>query len=153
MPKAQFWFGRVSEVGNFLGHPHGRGRVLCVEIPQGRHAADRDFTGDLGELRRQLAQAKILSREAEVSEVVQRFLPAVYPLFRRGWLPRWRLALRHACASGRLWPAGRQGLWLHCNLDHAMASAEDAVRHVASGGASTQWPELAERWSEVRVRD
>ncbi len=152
-PEAQFWFGRVSEVGNFLGHPHGRGRVLCVEIPQGRHAADRDFTGDLGELRRQLAQAKILSREAEVSEVVQRFLPAVYPLFRRGWLPRWRLALRHACASGRLWPAGRQGLWLHCNLDHAMASAEDAVRHVASGGASTQWPELAERWSEVRVRD
>lgn len=152
-PEAQFWFGRVSEVAKFLGQGQKRGRVLCVEIPQGRHSAGRDFTMNVGELRRQLAEAKILSRDAAVSEVMQRFLPAVYPLFRRGWLPRWRLGLRQACASGRLWPAGRQGLWLHCNLDHAMASAEDAVRQVLSGIASTQWPELAERWSEVRVRD
>lgn len=152
-PEAQFWFGRVSEVANFVGHERGRGRVLCVEIPQGRHAADREFTQQLDELRLQLAEAKILSRDAQVTEVVQRFLPAVYPLFRRGWLPRWRLALQQACASGRLWPAGRQGLWLHCNLDHAMASAEDAVRQVVAGGASASWPQLAERWSEVRVRD
>ena len=152
-PETHYWFGRVSEVANFLGHGSSRGRVLCVEIPQGRRTGLRDFTASLPELRLQLAQAKILSLHEQVSEVVQHFLPAVYPLFRRGWLPRWRQALRQACASQRLWPAGRQGLWLHCNLDHAMATAEDAARHIASGALSTEWPQLAEGWGEVRVRD
>lgn len=153
-PDAQFWFGRVSEVSHFLGTSPSKGRVLCVEIPQGRHPADRDWLGELPELRRQLAQAGILAQSEGVSEVDQRFLPRVYPLFRRGWLPRWQTALQQVGALGRVWPAGRQGLWLHCNLDHAMASAEDAVRHIERGASAEAWAAAAAaRWGEVRVRD
>jgi protoporphyrinogen oxidase len=150
-PDARFAFGRVSEVANFLGHR--RGRVLCVEIPQGRHPADRDWLGELPELRLQLAEAGILAASAAVSEVEQRFLPRVYPLFRRDWLPRWQTALQQVSALGRVWPAGRQGLWLHCNLDHAMASAEAAAGHVLSGATAGDWALAARRWGEVRVRD
>ncbi|MBI5610936.1 MAG: FAD-dependent oxidoreductase [Deltaproteobacteria bacterium] len=152
-PDASWWFGRVSEVGRFLHADGGRGRLLCVEIPQGRHPPGRSFLSELATLRAQLDDAGILAARAVISEAAEHFEPAVYPLYRRGWQGRWRQALRLAGQGGRVFPAGRQGLWLHCNVDHAMATADAAADAIAGHGDSARWAGTALAFDRVRVRD
>ena len=85
-------------------------------------------------------------------EVHQRFVPGVYPLYRRGWRDAWRAAMQRVAARGVV-PFGRQALFLHCNLDHCATIAADAVAHVESGGSPAAWVDHAERYLDLRVRD
>jgi hypothetical protein len=155
-PDARFWFGRVSEPQHYapaLARPGET--VLTVEIPEGRWGRREEFaSGDrLRELCRQLVDAGIAPRGAPPIEARQRFVPGVYPLYRRGWIDAWREAMRKVAALGGVIPFGRQALFLHCNLDHCADIAADAVRHVEAGGGVEAWIARAERYLEIRVRD
>ncbi len=155
-PDARFWFGRVSEPQNYapaLARPGET--VLTVEIPEGRWGTQEDFaSGDrLRELLRQLADAGIVPGGMRPLEARQRFVPGVYPLYRRGWIAAWRRAMRQIAALGGVIPFGRQALFLHCNLDHCADIAADAARHVASGGTVEAWIARAETYLTLRVRD
>jgi len=149
-PDADLPFGRVSHVGRFTAAPGAEG-LLCVEVPQG--AGPPDPALDPASLGEALASAGILPRGAAVTGVGRAWLPAVYPLYRRGWRASWRRAVDAVCGDGRTWPAGRQGLWLHCNLDHAMATAEAAAAAIVRGDAAARWPDQAARFLDWRVRD
>jgi hypothetical protein len=50
-------------------------------------------------------------------------------------------------------PIGRQGLFLHCNIDHCIEVAHEAVRHLLEGGDARTWTARASRFLDVRVRD
>jgi hypothetical protein len=155
-PDARFWFGRVSEPQNYapaLARPGET--VLTVEIPEGRWGTREDFaSGDrLRELCRQLVEAGIAPPGVQPVEARQRFVPGVYPLYRRGWIGAWREAMREVAALGGVFPFGRQALFLHCNLDHCAGIAADAVRHVEAGGSVAAWIARAEAYLELRVRD
>ncbi|MBM4342558.1 MAG: NAD(P)-binding protein [Deltaproteobacteria bacterium] len=151
-PEQEFAFGRVTQVAHFTDRPLDP-PLLCVEIPQGGGAPDQPWHTRLDVLATQLSAARILPCGARVELRDRAWLPRVYPLHRRGWRDRWQLALRRTTADGRTVPVGRQGLWLHCNLDHAMHTADEAARWLAVGGDPRHWPERALSFIGLQVRD
>lgn len=151
-PEPQFAFGRVTHVGRFNPDPAAQG-LLCLELPLGQRATCIDWQPLAKSLEAQLQAAGIVTPQHTTHWVARRDLPAVYPVYRKGWQAIWRSAMQRACANGHTWPAGRQGLWLHCNLDHAMATAEAAVQAVVAGQTSLAWPQAAQQFLQLRVRD
>lgn len=154
-PDSELWFGRVSRIDRFspaLARPGEA--ILCVEIPEGRLGAGRDFLPEIDAVLDQLQRVRILKRRARLFEARQTYVPRVYPLYLRGWWTRWSAALSRLCASEpRLLPIGRQGLFLHCNLDQCAAIAAAAVEHLVSGQNATAWAQRAASFLELRVRD
>jgi hypothetical protein len=155
-PEGCYLFGRVSQPKNFSPALAEEGRaetVLCVEVPEGRLGPGRDFSNQPTLLCDQLRAAGILPRGVFPIAARQIFLPRVYPLYRRGWLPAWSQAMRELGAEGRLFPMGRQGLFLHCNIDHCVQIAADLCAHLARGGSAAEWAQAAPRYLDLRVRD
>jgi hypothetical protein len=154
IPERDYWFGRVSEPQNFSStHRKPSETVLCVEIPQGQFGASKNFIKSLDEVMRQLYQAKIVPQGLYPTEAKQVFLPRVYPLYLRGWPEVWQEAMDQLCALGNLFPLGRQGLFLHCNIDHCVEISRDLIRHLAQQKSPSEWVSYASRYLEVRVRD
>lgn len=154
-PDPRCWFGRVSELQHYSPALRNDGEtILCVEIPEGAWGRGLDFASGarLAALLDQLARAGILPPGVRPLEIRQRFVPGVYPIYRRGWREPWRAAMQHLASLGVV-PFGRQALFLHCNLDHCATIAADAVAHVESGGTPAAWVDHAERYLELRVRD
>ena len=155
-PEARYWFGRVSELQNYSAALHAPGEtILCVEIPEGRFGAARRFDQEpaRGELLEQLREAAILPRNVEPIALEQRFVPDVYPLYRRDWTSTWEAALEELASQREVLPFGRQGLFLHCNIDQCIAMAHDVVEHARKGGDATSWRTHARSLIGVRVRD
>ncbi len=97
-------------------------------------------------------RAGIAPRGVAPIEARRRFVPRVYPLYRRGWLRDWRAAMRRAAALGVV-PFGAAGALPRCSLDHCAAIAADAVAHVEAGRSPEAWALNAERYLDVQVRD
>lgn len=158
-PEGCYWFGRVSVPRNFspaLAAAALPGETaLCVEIPEGRWGSERDFAREpaLSELTSQLVAARILPPGTGPSAAHQIFLPSIYPLYRRGWLRSWRRSMQAVAASGRIFPIGRQGLFLHCNIDHCVQIAADLTEHIAAGKSAAEWARSSEQYLDLRVRD
>jgi len=154
-PEGRFWFGRVSELGNFSPTLRRADEsILCVEIPQGAFPERHRFTSQrLRSLLRQLVTAGILPAGVQPTAVRQTFLPGVYPLYLRGWRDLWRQAMTGVAALGNVYPFGRQGLFLHCNLDHCAVIAARLVEHLEQGRSARSWADTADRFLGVRVRD
>ena len=155
-PERRFWFGRVSELANYSSALRRAGEtILCVEIPEGRWGRDVRF--DRGErldaVLAQLREARILPRTIQPVEAAQRFLHDVYPLYDRNWIDRWERAMSAACAKREILPFGRQGLFLHCNIDACIAMAAEVVEHAATGRDGRSWHARARGRLGVRVRD
>lgn len=154
-PEPCWWFGRVSELRNYSPSLGRRGEtILCVEIPEGRWGRDARFdrAPELDELLAQLRRAEILPRGVNPIEISSRFVPDVYPIYDREWIARWERAMTDVCRDDVL-PFGRQGLFLHCNVDACIAMADDVVDHVARGGGGRRWHERARGFLGLRVRD
>lgn len=156
-PGRSLWFGRVSVPNHFApGLIRGTQTLLCVEIPEGTWGSGQDFTQPdyLAELLRQLQWAGILTQPSlQPSAVAQRFLPRVYPLYQRGWLAHWRRELHGLARRSSVFPAGRQGLFLHCNIDHCVQIAKDVSQHLLRDGSSLDWIARCDAYLDVRVRD
>jgi hypothetical protein len=155
-PESRCWFGRVSELSNYSPDLKRPGEtILSVEIPEGRWGREADFASGarFGELYEQLERTGIVPPRVMPIEVRQRYVPDVYPLYRRGWLDEWEASMKRVMALKRVFPFGRQGLFLHCNIDHSVDIATDLVAHVAQGGDAAGWIERTRKYLEIRVRD
>lgn len=162
VPGDDLWFGRVSLPLNFSPQLAVRGEtILCVEIPEGRWGPGQDFTQPdlLRQVLAQLVRAGILPgarRQSPIGRPLaaqQLFLPRIYPLYRRGWVGRWQHAMRQIAAHGKIYPAGRQGLFLHCNIDHCVQIAHDLAERLLAGRSAADWVAHSEQYLDVRVRD
>lgn len=154
LPEAKFWFGRVSQPCQFseaLGVTDKA--ILSIEIPEGRWGREKDFVSDPEPIVRQLVEAGILRRWAKPVDLRQTFIPFVYPLYRRGWIAKWFGALNRIREMRRIVPIGRQGLFLHCNMDHCVRISQDAVQHVLSDGSAESWIDRCPEYRDLRVRD
>jgi hypothetical protein len=153
-PEGRYWFGRVSVPSNFSAAQKAPGEIaLCVEIPEGRWGSRYDFLGRLDALLAQLRQAGILPPGLRPVAAQQHYLPAVYPIYRRGFTATWRRSLASLAVAERLFPLGRQGLFLHCNIDHCVQMARDLADHLTNGGSSADWLASADRYLTLQVRD
>lgn len=153
-PEARYWFGRVGVIGNYSEAQRIPGETaLCLEIPEGRWGPNEDFTQQLEPLLEQLTHARILPPGLRPLEVLQRYVPDVYPLYTLGWQQTWRAAMTEVADLERVLPIGRQGLFLHCNVDHAVAISRAAMTHLAAGGSGRDWPAQAQKFLGVQVRD
>lgn len=156
-PEGRYAFGRVSMPANFSPAMVLRAAknetVLCVEVPEGRWGQGRDFASDSTLICAQLMSAKILPRGLKPVAAQQVYLPHVYPLYRRGWLASWTQAMRELARDGRIFPIGRQGLFLHCNIDHCVQIAADLCAHLVADGSAIDWAQRAEQYLDLRVRD
>ncbi|MEM9696128.1 MAG: NAD(P)-binding protein [Myxococcota bacterium] len=156
-PDPDYWFGRVADLKNYSPDLHSAEEtVLCVEIPEGAWGPDRDFTvgSHLDELVGQLQRARIVPKGMKPVAAEQVYRSHVYPLYRRGWLREWRDTIKRIDELPyEAIPFGRQGLFLHCNLDHCAVIADDVVEHVTQGRDASSWLAQAEQYIELRVRD
>jgi hypothetical protein len=154
VPERYYYFGRVSEPKNFSpSRQESQETTLCVEIPQAQFGVSHDFVKDLGEVMRQLHHAKIVPKNLYPTEAKQVFLPRVYPLYLRDWPEVWRETMTRLCDLKNLFPFGRQGLFLHCNIDHCVQISRDLVRHLDQQKSPAEWVAYASRYLDVRVRD
>jgi UDP-galactopyranose mutase len=154
VPESHYWFGRVSQPARFSPALGSRlASVLAVEIPEGRWGLEVDFASKVGELTAQLHDAGILDKRVAPTEIRQTFVPRVYPMYLRGWRAQWQQAIDEVRPLRRVLPAGRQGLFLHCNMDQALRTAADAVEHVWRGGSAEAWLDTCSRYLDLQVRD
>ena len=154
LPEADFWFGRVSQPERFSTDLHDNDTdILCIEIAEGRWGTEENFLNHLDTIQSQLVAAGIIRMDTPILEAMQTFLPRVYPMYRRGWLHNWSAAMRSVADMGNVYPIGRQGLFLHCNIDQCVHIADEAVQHRLSNGTATEWVNSVERFLELRVRD
>ena len=153
-PEGQYWFGRVSQPSRFSPALQAeRSDVLCVEIPEGRWGSGQDFTESLDQLTNQLFKAGILREVCSPLDATQIWIPKVYPVFHRGWYRQWKDALDEVGKLGEIFPIGRQGLFLHCNMDHCVRISWEAVEHVRASGSSASWRQRCPEFLDLRVRD
>ena len=154
VPERDYCFGRVSEPQNFSSsYQETQETTLCVEIPQAQFGASHDFIKDLDAVMRQLHHAKIVPKGLFPTEAKQVFLPKVYPLYLRGWPEVWRETMNQLCDLKNLFPFGRQGLFLHCNIDHCVQISRDLIQHLEQQKSPAEWVAYASRYLDVRVRD
>ncbi|HAN30416.1 MAG TPA: UDP-galactopyranose mutase [Myxococcales bacterium] len=153
-PEARYWFGRVSQPGRFSAQLSRPGQqVICVEIPEGQWGPEQNFVDQIDEVMAQLHHASIVKGAVKPMSVQQTFIERVYPMYVRDWVVEQRRVLSEVAASGPVFPCGRQGLFLHCNMDHAVATAAAAVEHWQAGGTSEQWAVQCRQFANFRVRD
>ena len=153
-PEASFWFGRVSQPAEFTrSFTRADRTVLCLEIPEGSWGRDQDFIARIDVLIDQLREAGVLNRIVQPIEAKQTFLPRIYPMYLRNWTSQWNKAMNHVAALGNVYPFGRQGLFLHCNMDQSVQTASDAVEHVVTHANSRLWAEKCQGYLGFRVRD
>lgn len=154
VPDGRYWFGRVSQPARFSSSlATHTADVLAIEIPEGRWGLGRDFARELDTVMEQLRDAGIVRAKVTPLDARQTWVPGVYPMYVRGWIERWSRAMASVRAMERVMPAGRQGLFLHCNMDHALKIAVDAVDHYAQGGTVGAWIDGCAAFLDLRVRD
>jgi UDP-galactopyranose mutase len=154
VPGERSFFGRVSRPAAFTGGTIDRtSTVLAVEIPEGSWGPGVDFMKSLPVIEGQLHDAGVLRRATRLLAAKQTYVAGVYPTYRRGWVTAWRAAMASVASLGGVYMAGRQGLFLHCNIDHAVASALAAARCLSTGVSSSRWTAEAAQWLDVKVRD
>ena len=148
------WFGRVSQPSRFSDELESRSHdILCVEIPEGQWGADQDFTQKLPIIAKQLFEAGILKADVQPNEAMQTWIPKVYPMYRRGWYQRWQQALEQVSSMKSVFPIGRQGLFLHCNMDHCVHISWEAVQYALKEKDSRSWIARCSDFLDLRVRD
>jgi protoporphyrinogen oxidase len=154
VPDEACWFGRVSELANFSPSLALEGHtVLCVEIPEGARGPQWDALEHVDTVVAQLRHARILQAGHVVADATQTYVPGVYPVMRRGWPHVWTQALEEVGALQNVFAAGRQGLFLHCNMDHCVEMAHAVAGHVLEGSGARAWNQRARQWLDLRVRD
>ena len=154
VPEPDYWFGRVSQPENFSPDlANEEESVLCVEIPEGRWGRGIDFMDRLDTIVDQLDEAGILRDRFKPKDARQTYLPRVYPHYVRNWYDEWESTLEDVRQMGDILPVGRQGLFLHCNMDHCVAIAEDAVDHLTEGRPPDEWFNKCPDYLDLRVRD
>jgi len=153
-PESRFWFGRVSQPSQFSPALQSTDHdILCVEIPEGRWGSSQDFLSQLDTLTTQLFQAGIIAQPVRPSHQKQTWIPRVYPMYRRGWFALWKEAMAKVSELGNVYPIGRQGLFLHCNMDHCVHISSEAVEQASTEHGVDAWLKRCPEFLDLRVRD
>jgi protoporphyrinogen oxidase len=146
-PGEEIPVARLSEPKNYsTSGPSGR-TVLCAELPTSAgsdlwRAADASIQQTVLD---SLAAAG-LPVTVPVIDVTTRRLERAYPIYEAGFEDRVATVDRWLSAQERLVAFGRQALFAHNNLHHALEMAYSAVSSLGADGSFDR-----ERWGEFRT--
>ena len=128
---------RLSEPKNYSAAAEPRGvTVLCGELPCDIDSGPwRAMDRELGNAMLGWLAAADLPVRARVRRVVTRRLPYAYPLYTRGYEEFFEIIDRWLSGLDGLLTFGRQGLFAHDNLHHALYMGYCAADCVGADGA------------------
>jgi len=146
-PDAGIPMVRLSEPKNYSGTLEPRGvTVLCAEVPSDPGSAEWQ-AGDkeLGSAVCEWLAAVGLPVRARVRSVTTRRLPYAYPVWLKGYEAHRAEMENWIDTLGGLLTFGRQGLFAHDNLHHALYMAYSAAACLKEGGGFDR-----EKWAGFR---
>ena len=156
-PEKDVLFSRISEPRNYRNGLETGGKTgLCVEIPcrvgdETWQASDRDLSERVGAGLRQCG----LPLKAPVIAAFTRRLPRAYPVYARSYARHLRVVDDFFNGLPHLIRYGRQALFIHDNLHHAMAMGYAAARCLAADGTwnGTLWRDYIRKFATFTVED
>jgi protoporphyrinogen oxidase len=156
-PDSAVPLARLSEPKNYAAAREPRGiTVLCGELPC---ACDsevwRATDAEIAERMLDWLAAAGLPVRSRVRAVETRRLAHAYPLYRRGYEEHWGRIDRWLDGMEGLITFGRQGLFAHDNLHHALAMGYGLADCLGQDGRfdRTRWCELRRQFEEHVVED
>ena len=146
-PEMDIPITRISEPKNYSGvlKPQNR-TVLCAELPCFTtdpvwHMKDED----LGKLVCDCLKLADIAVKAPIKEVTTRRLPQAYPVYRKGFDVYFNQIDRWLSGIENLLTFGRQGLFVHDNIHHALYMGYSATKCLNEDGYFDQ-----SRWQTFR---
>jgi protoporphyrinogen oxidase len=150
LPGPETRFTRLSEPRNYGSDPV-RGRSgLCLELPCGPDPAGRDVL--LEAASSELGRTP-LGFPSVVSDCWTRTLTHAYPVYRMGFERSLETVSGWALSTGRITLLGRQGLFAHDNLHHAMETGLAAASCLSGVFDRDAWRACLERFRSHCVSD
>ena len=146
-PEAHLPLSRLSEPKNYSGAEEPADRtVLCAELPcDPAEELWHQDDASLGRLVCESIRAAGLPLQTLPRRVVTRRLPHAYPIYDLGYARHQRCVQDWLDGIEGLVAFGRQGLFAHDNLHHALATAYAAVDCLGPGGCFDR-----QRWLRCR---
>ncbi len=128
-PGAEVPITRLSEPKNYSGASEPAGRtVLCAELPSSADSREWGMSDEeLGRLALDSMAACEIPVKAPVLRVVTRRIQHAYPIYSRGYESYFEKLDRWIEGIEGLLTFGRQGLFAHDNIHHALYMAYSAV--------------------------
>jgi protoporphyrinogen oxidase len=159
-PELDYSFGRVSIPKRYSERMQERCdyTAYSCEIPcrPGSALWSTDDQALIDRGHEDLVRAGVVDRGSQRVPELDRVLSLgqVYPIYVRGWEARLQGALAGLSERfPRVYSSGKLGLFLHCNLDHAIEIGLRLARHVLEGGEAAQWHSSTSEFHALRVRD
>lgn len=157
-PEKRFIFNRAYEAKNFdpsMAPPDRT--ILCLEIThrQGEAPAGGDDEALIATVGEQIATTGLLKPQEIERGVVLR-IPYAYPLYTLDYHERLERVLAGLAEVGNLITLGRQGLFIHNNMDHSIEAglaAGELLGSIEPGEAAARWRNELERLKDIRIVD
>jgi protoporphyrinogen oxidase len=159
-PNLDIIFGRVSNISKFSPFiKTGSGNtLLTLEIP----CSPGDKCWEMPEEElvelccRDLTRIGLIVKETRIIKHFSKRIEKAYPLYDIGWKNNFQRIYNELKNIGGLFIAGRQGLFLHCNIDHCIIQGlelSDFIISKAKNNASTVWDSRIEKFMSFSARD
>lgn len=150
LPGPETRFTRLSEPRNYGADPSPGRTGLCLELPC---RPDRTGTDGLLEAASSELGRTPLGFPGAVSDSWTRILTHAYPVYRMGFERSLETVSGWALSTGRITLIGRQGLFAHDNLHHAMETGLAAASCLSGGFDRDAWRACLERFRSHCVSD
>ena len=156
-PELRYIFGRASIPKRFdekMQSSEGTAFVCEVPCTVGDHLWSMPTEKIAAHCLRLLKVAGLLKRDARMaSPPISRKLPNVYAVFRIDWQENFRVVNQWIASFENVYTSGRQGLFLHCNIDHAIYMGLRLATHLLNGTQRSEWEKEIESFMGFSIRD
>jgi len=159
-PEMKFPFGRISRPRLFDVQMGGKGpgELICVELACSKddeiYAAGEG--GLISRLLSPLREAELLppDRQPYPEKLFTERLDCAYAVLHLGWRRSFRLVYDWLTEKSNIYPLGRQGLYLHNNIDQTMDLGYRCAHHYLDHGPGHRqsWDRDIEQWSNLKIK-
>ena len=156
-PERRIRLGRVSVIQKFSPELNAslKGALLTIEFPCS--LGDSMWLKQDDELL-QIALEDFVATGIykKIPEVVRLFsihLEKAYALYDIGWAERFSRLLSRINTIQGLYSIGRKGLFLHCNIDHAILQGMELASQILNASSDGIWQDHLRRFREFSARD
>jgi len=158
-PEIEYPFGRVSVPRLFdlnMGVPGG-GELISLELPCGDNEEIwRISDTELLDLMRPLLEESevIQKKKSAEASIFSERVRYVYPLLGVNWRKDFATSYFWVRRFANLYPIGRQGLFLHNNMDQSITLGLKWARgFLRNGPVNPAWDDTIWSWAETKIRD